>query len=49
MKVGFIGPGRMGASMAAILLKAGRETTVYNGTRAKVEALVAQRSALPPV
>ncbi len=42
MKVGFIGLGRMGAGMAANLLKAGHEVTVYNRTRSKVEALVAQ-------
>jgi 3-hydroxyisobutyrate dehydrogenase-like beta-hydroxyacid dehydrogenase len=42
MKVGFIGLGHMGAGMAASLLKAGHEVTVYNRTPAKVEALVAQ-------
>ena len=42
MKVGFIGLGRMGAGMAANLLKAGNDVTVYNRTRSKVEALVAQ-------
>jgi 3-hydroxyisobutyrate dehydrogenase-like beta-hydroxyacid dehydrogenase len=42
MKVGFIGLGRMGAGMAANLLKAGHEVTVYNRTPAKGEALVAQ-------
>src|SRR5260370_18718179 len=40
MKVGFIGIGRMGAGMAANLLKAGHEVTVYNRTRAKAEALM---------
>ena len=40
MKVGFIGLGHMGAGMAANLLKAGHEVTVYNRTRGKVEALV---------
>src|SRR5260370_22745441 len=40
MKVGFIGLGNMGAGMAANLLKAGHEVTVYNRTRAKAEALV---------
>jgi 3-hydroxyisobutyrate dehydrogenase-like beta-hydroxyacid dehydrogenase len=40
MKVGFIGLGHMGAGMAANLLKAGHEVTVYNRTRAKAEALV---------
>jgi 3-hydroxyisobutyrate dehydrogenase-like beta-hydroxyacid dehydrogenase len=42
MKVGFIGLGHMGAGMAATLLKAGHDVTVYNRTRAKIEALVAQ-------
>jgi len=42
MKVGFIGLGHMGAGMAASLLKAGHDVTVYNRTRSKVEALVAQ-------
>jgi 3-hydroxyisobutyrate dehydrogenase-like beta-hydroxyacid dehydrogenase len=42
MEVGFIGLGRMGAGMAANLLKAGNDVTVYNRTRSKVEALVAQ-------
>src|SRR5947209_15616285 len=40
MKVGFIGLGQMGAGMAANLLKAGHEVTVYNRTRTKAEALV---------
>ena len=40
MKVGFIGLGQMGAGMAANLLKARHEVTVYNRTRAKAEALV---------
>ena len=42
MNVGFIGLGRMGAGMAANLLKASIEVTVYNRTRAKVDAAVAQ-------
>jgi 3-hydroxyisobutyrate dehydrogenase-like beta-hydroxyacid dehydrogenase len=42
MKVGFIGLGHMGAGMAANLLKAGHEVSVYNRTRAKAEALAAQ-------
>jgi 3-hydroxyisobutyrate dehydrogenase-like beta-hydroxyacid dehydrogenase len=42
MEVGFIGLGRMGAGMAANVLKAGNDVTVYNRTRSKVEALVAQ-------
>jgi 3-hydroxyisobutyrate dehydrogenase-like beta-hydroxyacid dehydrogenase len=40
MKVGFIGLGQMGTGMAANLLKAGHELTVYNRTPAKAEALV---------
>lgn len=42
MKVGFVGLGRMGAGMAARLLKAGHEVTVYNRTPEKAEALVAR-------
>jgi 3-hydroxyisobutyrate dehydrogenase-like beta-hydroxyacid dehydrogenase len=42
MKVGFIGLGHMGAGMAANLLKAGHDVTVYNRTRTKIEALVVQ-------
>lgn len=42
MKVGFIGLGQMGAGMVSNLLKAGHEVTVYNRTRAKADALVAQ-------
>ncbi len=41
MKVGFIGLGHMGTGMAANLLKAGHEVTVYNRTRARAEPLVA--------
>lgn len=40
MKVGLIGLGHMGAGMAANLLKAGHEVTVYNRTPAKAEALI---------
>ena len=46
MKVGFIGLGRMGAGMAANLLEAGHDVSVYNRTRAKAEALTA-RGAKP--
>jgi len=42
MKVGLIGLGHMGAGMAANLLKAGHEVTVYNRTRANAELLAAQ-------
>jgi 3-hydroxyisobutyrate dehydrogenase-like beta-hydroxyacid dehydrogenase len=42
MDVGFVGLGLMGTGMAASLLKAGHQLTVFNRTRAKAEALVAQ-------
>jgi 3-hydroxyisobutyrate dehydrogenase-like beta-hydroxyacid dehydrogenase len=42
MKVGFIGLGNMGLAMAANLLKAGHDLTVYNRTRARAEPLAAQ-------
>src|SRR5216117_1300760 len=42
MKVGFIGLGHMGAGMATSLLGAGHDTTVYNRTPGKVQALVEQ-------
>jgi 3-hydroxyisobutyrate dehydrogenase-like beta-hydroxyacid dehydrogenase len=42
MRIGFIGLGNMGAGMAANLLKAGHQVTVYNRSAARVEALVAQ-------
>jgi 3-hydroxyisobutyrate dehydrogenase-like beta-hydroxyacid dehydrogenase len=42
MQVGVIGLGRMGAGIAANLLKAGHAVTVYNRTRAKAEPLAAQ-------
>jgi 3-hydroxyisobutyrate dehydrogenase-like beta-hydroxyacid dehydrogenase len=48
MKVGFIGLGRMGAGMAANLLRAGHELTVYNRTPSKVQALVAQGARAAP-
>ena len=41
MKVGFIGLGQMGAAMAANLLKAGHEVTVYNRSPDKARALSA--------
>jgi 3-hydroxyisobutyrate dehydrogenase-like beta-hydroxyacid dehydrogenase len=46
MKVGFIGLGHMGGGMAANLLKAGHEVTVYNRTPERAEALVAQGAKL---
>jgi 3-hydroxyisobutyrate dehydrogenase-like beta-hydroxyacid dehydrogenase len=42
MKVGFIGLGNMGSGIAANLLKAGHEVTVYNRTASKAELLVKQ-------
>jgi len=42
MNVGFIGLGHMGAGMAANLLKAGHQVTVYNRTPGKTDVLVAQ-------
>ena len=42
MNAGFIGLGHMGTGMAARLLKAGHQVTVYNRTPSKVDALVAQ-------
>ncbi len=41
-KVGFIGLGIMGRSMAAHILKAGYELHVYNRTRSKTDDLIAQ-------
>jgi len=40
MKVGFIGLGNMGAGMAANLLRAGHEVTVFNRTADKRRALI---------
>ena len=42
MKVGFIGLGNMGSGMAANLIKAGHEVTVYNRTANRAEPLVKQ-------
>ena len=42
MKIGFIGLGHMGAGMAACLLKAGHEVSVYNRTQGQADALVSQ-------
>jgi 3-hydroxyisobutyrate dehydrogenase len=42
LRVGWIGAGRMGAALARRLLEAGYDVAVYNRTRAKAEALVAQ-------
>jgi 3-hydroxyisobutyrate dehydrogenase-like beta-hydroxyacid dehydrogenase len=48
MDVGFIGLGRMGAGMAANLLRSGHRLTVYNRSPAKAEALIAQGAAAAP-
>jgi len=42
MKIGFIGLGNMGIAMAANLLKAGNDLTVYNRTAEKAKPLIAQ-------
>jgi 3-hydroxyisobutyrate dehydrogenase-like beta-hydroxyacid dehydrogenase len=42
MRVGFIGLGHMGSGMAANLIKAGHDVTVYNRTAGKEHALVEQ-------
>ncbi len=44
-KIGFIGTGVMGSSMAGHLLEAGYELTVYNRTREKAEPLLARGAA----
>jgi 3-hydroxyisobutyrate dehydrogenase len=41
-KLGWIGMGRMGFSMAERLIKAGHDVTIWNRTRAKAEPLVAK-------
>ena len=41
MKIGFIGLGQMGAAIAANLVKAGNDVTVYNRTASKAAPLVA--------
>jgi 3-hydroxyisobutyrate dehydrogenase-like beta-hydroxyacid dehydrogenase len=40
MKIGFIGLGRMGAAMAANLVRAGHDVTVFNRSPGKSTALV---------
>src|SRR5258708_34680427 len=40
MKIGFIGLGRMGSAMAANLVKAGHDVTVFNRNPAKSRALL---------
>lgn len=42
MRIGVIGLGNMGAGIAANLIRAGHDVTVYNRSRSKVDALAAQ-------
>jgi 3-hydroxyisobutyrate dehydrogenase-like beta-hydroxyacid dehydrogenase len=42
MRIGFVGLGNMGAAMAANLLNAGHQVTVFNRTAAKADTLVEQ-------
>lgn len=42
MHIGFIGLGNMGSAMAANLIAAGHDVTVYNRSREKVDALAAK-------
>jgi 3-hydroxyisobutyrate dehydrogenase-like beta-hydroxyacid dehydrogenase len=48
MKIGFVGLGQMGSGMAANLLKAGHEVTVYNRSPDKAAPLLAQGAKLAP-
>jgi 3-hydroxyisobutyrate dehydrogenase-like beta-hydroxyacid dehydrogenase len=45
MKLGFLGLGRMGRSMAKNLLRAGHTVTVWNRTRSKAEELASDEGA----
>jgi 3-hydroxyisobutyrate dehydrogenase-like beta-hydroxyacid dehydrogenase len=47
MKVGFIGLGQMGSGMAANLLKAGHDVSIYNRTAGKTENLVRMGAKAP--
>jgi len=42
VRIGFVGLGNMGAAMAANLIKAGHDVTVFNRSRPKVDALVSE-------
>jgi 3-hydroxyisobutyrate dehydrogenase len=46
LRVGWIGAGRMGAAMARRLAQAGVDVTVWNRTRSKAEALVADGASV---
>jgi len=48
VKVGFIGLGRMGSGMAANLLAAGHEVTVYNRTARNAQALIQRGARVAP-
>lgn len=46
MRIGFIGLGTMGGAVAATLLRAGHQVTVWNRSLGKTEALAAQGAAV---
>lgn len=48
MKIGFLGLGQMGHGMAANLIRAGHEVTLYNRTPGKAAGLDAARAARQP-
>ena len=48
MKIGFLGLGQMGIGMAANLIKAGHEVTVFNRTTESAKALAGARVAVTP-
>ena len=48
MKIGFIGLGNMGAAIAANLVRAGHELTVWNRSAGKAQALVALGAVATP-
>lgn len=48
MRIGFIGLGNMGAAIAANLVRAGHEVTVWNRSAAKAQSLVGLGAVLAP-
>jgi 3-hydroxyisobutyrate dehydrogenase-like beta-hydroxyacid dehydrogenase len=48
MKIGFIGLGHMGAAIAANLVRAGHQVTVWNRSAKKAEALIGLGAVLAP-
>ena len=46
-KIGFIGLGIMGQTMAANIIKSGYELMVYNRTPGKAQTLIAAGAAVP--